>query len=185
MGALPFLLSCAFCEEERHIEVWLNAILFTASSEATGMVSIARIERPPFYRGGSASTETTLAASPSPSEAAHCVSGITSRIPADLDRSVRAPGAGRETVKSGCPGYHRGYSLIMGGLLPIMWTTGTGADVMKRIAAPMIGGMVSSTILTLIVIPVLYFIWKDRTMSLDSLNDRTVVNPTSSQSLPS
>ena len=38
---------------------------------------------------------------------------------------------------------------IMGGLLPIMWTTGTGADVMKRIAAPMIGGMVSSTILTL------------------------------------
>jgi Cu(I)/Ag(I) efflux system membrane protein CusA/SilA len=51
---------------------------------------------------------------------------------------------------------------IMGGLLPIMWTTGTGADVMKRIAAPMIGGMVSSTILTLIVIPVLYFIWKRR-----------------------
>jgi Cu(I)/Ag(I) efflux system membrane protein CusA/SilA len=51
---------------------------------------------------------------------------------------------------------------IMGGLLPIMWTSGTGADVMKRIAAPMIGGMVSSTILTLIVIPVLYFIWKRR-----------------------
>ena len=43
---------------------------------------------------------------------------------------------------------------IMGGLLPIMWTTGTGADVMKRIAAPMIGGMVSSTILTLLMIPV-------------------------------
>ena len=49
---------------------------------------------------------------------------------------------------------------IMGGLLPIMWTTGTGADVMKRIAAPMIGGMVSSTVLTLIVIPVLYFVWR-------------------------
>ncbi len=49
---------------------------------------------------------------------------------------------------------------IMGGLLPIMWTTGTGADVMKRIAAPMIGGMVSSTVLTLLVIPVLYFIWR-------------------------
>ena len=49
---------------------------------------------------------------------------------------------------------------IMGGLLPIMWTTGTGADVMKRIAAPMIGGMVSSTILTLLVIPALYFIWR-------------------------
>jgi copper/silver efflux system protein len=51
---------------------------------------------------------------------------------------------------------------IMGGLLPIMWTTGTGADVMKRIAAPMIGGMVSSTILTLVVIPVLYMLWRSR-----------------------
>jgi copper/silver efflux system protein len=73
---------------------------------------------------------------------------------------------------------------IMGGLLPIMWTTGTGADVMKRIAAPMIGGMVSSTVLTLIVIPVLYFIWKGRTVRSGSRNDRTVVNPTSSQSIP-
>jgi Cu(I)/Ag(I) efflux system membrane protein CusA/SilA len=45
---------------------------------------------------------------------------------------------------------------IMGSLLPIIWTMGTGADVMKRIAAPMIGGMVSSTILTLLVIPVIY-----------------------------
>jgi Cu(I)/Ag(I) efflux system membrane protein CusA/SilA len=51
---------------------------------------------------------------------------------------------------------------IMGGLLPIMWTSGTGADVMKRIAAPMIGGMVSSTILTLVVIPVLYMFWRGR-----------------------
>jgi Cu(I)/Ag(I) efflux system membrane protein CusA/SilA len=54
---------------------------------------------------------------------------------------------------------------IMGGLLPIMWTTGTGADVMKRIAAPMIGGMVSSTILTLLVIPVLYAFWRGWSMS--------------------
>jgi copper/silver efflux system protein len=53
---------------------------------------------------------------------------------------------------------------IMGGLLPIMWTTGTGADVMKRIAAPMIGGMVSSTILTLLVIPMLYALWRGWSM---------------------
>ena len=53
---------------------------------------------------------------------------------------------------------------IMGGLLPIMWTTGTGADVMKRIAAPMIGGMVSSTVLTLLVIPVLYALWRVRSL---------------------
>ena len=70
---------------------------------------------------------------------------------------------------------------IMGGLLPIMWTTGTGADVMKQIAASMIGGMVSSTILTLIVIPVLYFIWKRRNMRSESQIDRTVASPTSSE----
>jgi Cu(I)/Ag(I) efflux system membrane protein CusA/SilA len=55
---------------------------------------------------------------------------------------------------------------IMGGLLPIMWTTGTGADVMKRIAAPMIGGMVSSTALTLLVIPVLYALWRGRPLQV-------------------
>jgi Cu(I)/Ag(I) efflux system membrane protein CusA/SilA len=55
---------------------------------------------------------------------------------------------------------------IMGGLLPIMWTTGTGADVMKRIAAPMIGGMVSSTVLTLLVIPVLYALWRGWSVSI-------------------
>ncbi|MEX2553482.1 MAG: efflux RND transporter permease subunit, partial [Actinomycetota bacterium] len=50
----------------------------------------------------------------------------------------------------------------MGGLLPIMWSTGAGADVMKRIAAPMVGGMITATILTLIVIPAIYSLWKER-----------------------
>jgi Cu(I)/Ag(I) efflux system membrane protein CusA/SilA len=49
---------------------------------------------------------------------------------------------------------------IMAGLLPIMWTHGTGAEVMQRIAVPMIGGMVSSTLLTLIVIPAIYAVVK-------------------------
>ena len=53
---------------------------------------------------------------------------------------------------------------IMAGLLPIFWGNGTGASVMRRIAAPMIGGMISSTLLTLIVIPVLYAWWKERTL---------------------
>ena len=48
------------------------------------------------------------------------------------------------------------------GLVPIMWSTGAGADVMKRIAAPMIGGIFSSFILELLVYPVIYFIWKQR-----------------------
>lgn len=50
---------------------------------------------------------------------------------------------------------------IMAGLLPIMWSTGTGADVMKRIAAPMVGGMITSTILTLAVIPAIYTVWRE------------------------
>ncbi|MGH7699124.1 MAG: efflux RND transporter permease subunit, partial [Gemmatimonadales bacterium] len=48
------------------------------------------------------------------------------------------------------------------GLVPIMWSHGTGASVMQRIAAPMIGGMVTSTVLTLVVIPVLYYLWRAR-----------------------
>ena len=51
---------------------------------------------------------------------------------------------------------------IMLGLLPALWSHGTGAEVMQRIAAPMVGGMVTSTGLTLVVIPVLYFLWRSR-----------------------
>jgi copper/silver efflux system protein len=53
---------------------------------------------------------------------------------------------------------------IMAGLLPIMWSHGTGAEVMQRIAVPMIGGMVSSTLLTLIVIPAIYAVVKSVAM---------------------
>ncbi|MFZ7126844.1 MAG: efflux RND transporter permease subunit [Desulfobacterales bacterium] len=53
----------------------------------------------------------------------------------------------------------------MVGLLPIMWGHGTGSEVMKRIAAPMIGGMVSATILTLIVVPAIYGLWKGWSLS--------------------
>jgi Cu(I)/Ag(I) efflux system membrane protein CusA/SilA len=49
---------------------------------------------------------------------------------------------------------------IIAGLMPILWSHGTGASVMQRIAAPMIGGMVTATALTLIVIPVLYYWWR-------------------------
>jgi Cu(I)/Ag(I) efflux system membrane protein CusA/SilA len=49
---------------------------------------------------------------------------------------------------------------IMAGLLPIMWSDGTGSEIMQRIAVPMIGGMVSSTALTLVVIPAIYGVVK-------------------------
>ncbi|MEW6562496.1 MAG: CusA/CzcA family heavy metal efflux RND transporter [Pseudomonadota bacterium] len=51
---------------------------------------------------------------------------------------------------------------IMAGLLPIMWSSGAGSEVMRRIAAPMVGGMVTSTVLTLLVIPVIYAAVKGR-----------------------
>jgi len=54
---------------------------------------------------------------------------------------------------------------IMAGLLPIMWSTGTGSEIMQRIAVPMIGGMISSTLLTLIVIPAIYGLVKERRLS--------------------
>jgi Cu(I)/Ag(I) efflux system membrane protein CusA/SilA len=54
---------------------------------------------------------------------------------------------------------------IMAGLFPIMWTSGSGSSVMKRIAAPMVGGMVSSTVLTLLVIPAAYSLWREWELS--------------------
>ncbi len=49
---------------------------------------------------------------------------------------------------------------IVMGLLPIMWSSGAGSDVMKRIAAPMIGGILTSFVLELLVYPVIFTLWK-------------------------
>ncbi|PJC73041.1 MAG: hypothetical protein CO012_10420 [Syntrophobacterales bacterium CG_4_8_14_3_um_filter_49_14] len=53
-------------------------------------------------------------------------------------------------------------SVILAGLVPIMFSHGAGADVMKRIAAPMVGGVVTSTILELLIYPAIYMIWRSR-----------------------
>ena len=53
-------------------------------------------------------------------------------------------------------------SVILAGLVPIMFSAGTGADVMKRIAAPMIGGVLTSTILELLIYPSIYYLWRRR-----------------------
>jgi Cu(I)/Ag(I) efflux system membrane protein CusA/SilA len=57
---------------------------------------------------------------------------------------------------------------IIAGLLPIMLGSGTGSEVMRRIAAPMVGGMVSATILTLIVIPALFLLWRSRSLHVSN-----------------
>jgi Cu(I)/Ag(I) efflux system membrane protein CusA/SilA len=51
-------------------------------------------------------------------------------------------------------------SSTIAGLLPIMFGGGTGSEVMRRIAAPMVGGMVSATLLTLVVLPAVFLLWK-------------------------
>ena len=53
-------------------------------------------------------------------------------------------------------------AVILAGLLPILWSDGAGADVMKRIAAPMVGGVVTSVLMELAVYPVLFLLWKSR-----------------------
>ncbi len=59
-------------------------------------------------------------------------------------------------------------SVIVAGLLPIMWSTGTGADVMKRIAAPMVGGVVTSVLMELAVYPVIYYLWRSWEMKKEA-----------------
>ena len=67
---------------------------------------------------------------------------------------------------------------IMAGLVPILWSHGTGSEVMQRIAVPMIGGMVSSTVLTLVVIPAIYALVKGIGLGSGVTNPDEALNPT-------
>jgi Cu(I)/Ag(I) efflux system membrane protein CusA/SilA len=55
-------------------------------------------------------------------------------------------------------------AVIIAGLLPILWSHGTGADVMKRIATPMVGGVVTSTLMELMVYPAIFYLWRKHTL---------------------
>lgn len=79
----------------------------------------------------------------------------TLRTRADVDAAVEYGAVERVRPKM------MTVTAIIAGLLPILWSHGAGADVMKRIAAPMVGGMVSSTVLTLLVIPAVYSLWRE------------------------
>jgi copper/silver efflux system protein len=69
------------------------------------------------------------------------------------------------------------------GLFPIMWATGAGSDVMKRIAAPMVGGIFSSFLLELLVYPVIYEIWKSRSLQQSQQETQTAYNANSTTGL--
>ncbi|RWK37390.1 CusA/CzcA family heavy metal efflux RND transporter [Mesorhizobium sp.] len=85
---------------------------------------------------------------------ARCVAGKRSLTKMDLNEAIMVGAVERVRPKM------MTVVAIMAGLLPILWSTGTGSEVMQRIAVPMIGGMISSTILTLMVIPAVYGIVK-------------------------
>jgi copper/silver efflux system protein len=86
------------------------------------------------------------------------MSSGTMRTLGDVDAAVKEGAVERVRPKM------MTVTAIMAGLLPILWGQGTGADVMKRIAAPMVGGMITSTVLTLLVIPAIYSLWKERSL---------------------
>jgi Cu(I)/Ag(I) efflux system membrane protein CusA/SilA len=66
-------------------------------------------------------------------------------------------------------------SVIIAGLLPIMWSHGSGADIMKRIAAPMVGGVVTSVLLELAIYPVIYFLWKSWSLRKEAKSEGRVL----------
>ena len=53
-------------------------------------------------------------------------------------------------------------SVIVAGLVPILWSQGAGADVMKRIATPMVGGVITSGIMELAIYPIIFYLWRSR-----------------------
>lgn len=55
-------------------------------------------------------------------------------------------------------------SVILAGLIPILWSHETGSDVMKRIAAPMVGGVITSVLMELAVYPAIYYLWRGRAL---------------------
>jgi Cu(I)/Ag(I) efflux system membrane protein CusA/SilA len=85
--------------------------------------------------------------------------GAAMRDRADVDAAIERGAVERVRPKM------MTVTAIMAGLVPILWSRGAGADVMKRIAAPMVGGMLTSTVLTLLVIPVVYSLWKERAVA--------------------
>jgi copper/silver efflux system protein len=66
--------------------------------------------------------------------------------------------------------------VIIAGLLPILWSHGAGADVMKRIAAPMVGGVITSTLMELLVYPSIYSIWKEKRIRKESLATKDIAS---------
>jgi Cu(I)/Ag(I) efflux system membrane protein CusA/SilA len=118
------------------IAVWVGIIALAGLDAETGVVMLLYL---------------TLA------HRAHTAAGQM-RSMADLEASIVEGAARRIRPKA------MTVVAMIAGLLPLLWSDGTGADVMKRVAAPMVGGLVTSFALELLVYPALFAIWKQRSL---------------------
>jgi Cu(I)/Ag(I) efflux system membrane protein CusA/SilA len=118
------------------VAVWVGIIALAGLDAETGVVMLLYL---------------TLA------HRAHFAAGRM-RDPADLEEAIVEGAARRIRPKAMM------VVAMIAGLLPLLWSQGTGADVMKRVAAPMVGGLVTSFALELLVYPALFAIWKRRSL---------------------
>jgi Cu(I)/Ag(I) efflux system membrane protein CusA/SilA len=137
MLALPFALvggiwSIWAVGYNTSVAVWVGFIALSGVAAETGVVMLVYLDDAWKEKGA----------------------GGRKRLLADLVPAIEEGAVGRLRPKM------MTVVAIMAGLAPILWSEGTGSDVMKRIAAPMVGGMITSTILTLVVIPAIYYLWR-------------------------
>jgi Cu(I)/Ag(I) efflux system membrane protein CusA/SilA len=145
MLAVPFSLVGAFwaiylCGYNLSVAVWVGIIALAGLDAETGVVMLLYLELAYAEWQGRGALRT----------------------PVDLHAAIHHGAVKRVRPKAmtAC--------VIMAGLAPILWSHGAGADVMKRIATPMVGGVITSTIMELAVYPAIYFLWRSR--ALRSLN---------------
>ena len=141
MLAVPFSLVGAFwalylCGYNLSVAVWVGIIALAGLDAETGVVMLLYLELAyeDWKRRGSLNTPTDLRDA--------IYHGAVKRV--------------RPKAMTAC--------VIIAGLAPILWSHGAGADVMKRIATPMVGGVMTSTVMELIVYPAIYFLWRSRSL---------------------
>ena len=135
--AIPFsfigaTLILYFLDYHVSIAVWVGMIALAGVDAETGIVMMLYLDEA-FYRRQKEGAMNTLS---------------------DLNDAVMEGAVARVRPKL------MTVFTIIAGLLPILWGVGTGADVMKRIAAPMVGGMITSMLLELLALPVIYLGWR-------------------------
>ena len=141
MLAVPFSLVGAFwaiylCGYNMSVAVWVGIIALAGLDAETGVVMLLYLELAYAEWQGRGALRT----------------------PVDLHAAIHHGAVKRVRPKAmtAC--------VIIAGLTPILWSHGAGADVMKRIATPMVGGVITSTIMELAVYPAIYFLWRSRAL---------------------